>query len=363
VLNKVCISIFQESSSMPRVYLVSSTDSKNITYREELALSLQREGITIESVLANCQVMVLFQTVETAQLPHVRQLFRSATRLVQQQRLDEIVRFVCEEIEPLPEGWETITAVDATENRAAAAKQLAQFILHTSGSSMDLAERAMHTYPQAASEVEPPSFTSPQRFMALDNPFEEPTDPRKASTDPRISAVTHKTEMPRSSFEKDQESATPSSEHNGRETLDNSFENQENTLLPNSAGGKSALEELGNLFPTGSRPTSGELTNPSLTGPKSVSRELPDPSPTSARSTTGELANPSLTSPGSTSDELANPFSASARSASQELANPFEGNEGGTDFRRAWIAALVACGSSVYCPARRISCSVTIACA
>jgi len=88
---------------MSRVYLVSATDPKNSTYREELALRLQREGITIESAIINCQVMVLLQTVETAQLPHVVPASQSANRLIKQQRLKEMVRFVCEEIEPLPE--------------------------------------------------------------------------------------------------------------------------------------------------------------------------------------------------------------------------------------------------------------------
>lgn len=93
---------------------------------------------------------MLLQTVETVQLPHMRQLLKSANRLIQQQRLKAIVRFVCEEIEPLPEGWETIHAVDATENQGIASQQLAQFILHASNPSTNIAEQALPPYLQVA---------------------------------------------------------------------------------------------------------------------------------------------------------------------------------------------------------------------
>src|SRR5579859_1262593 len=122
---------FVEDLHMPNVYIVSATDPKNITYREELAHSLRREeSITIEHDLANCQVMILLQTVELAQLPHIRTLLRSATRLFQQQRLQEIIRFVYEDIEPLPTGWERLTVLDARESPIAATKQLTQHLLH-----------------------------------------------------------------------------------------------------------------------------------------------------------------------------------------------------------------------------------------
>jgi len=129
--------------------------------------------------------------------------------------------------------------------------------------------------------MEHPLSTAPQGFEELENPFEEPIDPRKESTDPHIPVVKQKAEMLERTFENEDEIAPLASKQDGHEELDNPFEDQEKTLLSHSTDALSAQEEFVHLFPLGSRSHSGALIPPSSVGSTSGSLTYPSSLPRS----------------------------------------------------------------------------------
>lgn len=126
---------------------IAQTEQTTTQALDQLYMKLQDEGAKIidypgspaepgfltffQQQLPSCQWFVLFQTPAVVSLPEARQAVNTVLKLVEQQRMAGIVRFIVEPSDPdeVPPAWSIIPAFDATYDFSRALEKL---VLHLS---------------------------------------------------------------------------------------------------------------------------------------------------------------------------------------------------------------------------------------
>lgn len=126
---------------------IAQTEQTATQALDQLYMKLQDEGAKIidypgslteggflpffQQQLPSCQWFVLFQTRAIVALPEARQAVNTVLKLVEQQRMEGIVRFIVEPSDPdeVPPAWSIIPAFDATYDFSRAMEKL---VLHLS---------------------------------------------------------------------------------------------------------------------------------------------------------------------------------------------------------------------------------------